>query len=329
MDGEARIYNAPIDKTRNVTSAAREDPRQVTRIAKADSCLLARLGGKKKMGNLSTNFYLDLSSSFVFVPPAACSRERRLLFGMEVMNETTSGGEKKHNGIAVLAACAALVGSAMGWQLIGAGVVVHLVVLIFGVLLGALFRHVPDGHAAAATSRGDAVADDIAPIMSGSDGGPATASADEEHLVPSSYLSNGGASSGGSSSGSSAGATSTSPPLHWVGGEATPPPPTPAGLRTAEFYAPPQLGAGIPRRTQQVRRPLARSRACSRRTPLGGAGGGSAQATAREAGGRAVDAYDGDDSVEDEGEGTDDSRLRGSAGAADWLVGAGFGDTTR
>jgi len=304
---------------------------------------------------------------------------------MEVAaDEATSAGEKRHNGIPVLAASIILVGSSIGWQLMGAGVVVHFVVLMLGVLLGVLLQkhsphHAPASHAAAAAavapggaSRGaaDDAAGNIAPASSYDSGPTASAADGEESIVPSS---GGGGGGGGSSTGA------TASPLHWVGetvegsinwlrgsnntggqratavaGEqsgwassvggrrrsrstsilsnaaagtvaadtpvtrsaATSPTPD-ALLRRSGAEGPPPLGAGIPQW-----QPNARSRVWSRTF------GAGTQATAAAAGqGLGLDAYDGDDSVEDEGDGTDESsRLRGSAGA-DWLVGAGLGDT--
>lgn len=138
---------------------------------------------------------------------------------MEVAaDETASAREKRHNGIPVLAASVILVVSAIGWKLIGAGVVVHFVVLMSGVLLGVLFQqrsphHVPAGHAAAATAPGgarrgaaDVVAGVSAPASSNDSG--LTASADgQEPLDP--------PVGGGGGGGSSTGATAS--PLNWVG----------------------------------------------------------------------------------------------------------------
>ncbi len=306
---------------------------------------------------------------------------------MEVAaDEATPAGEKRHNGVPVLAASVILLASAIGWKLIGAGVVVHFVVLMLGVLLGVLFQqrnphHVPAGHAAAAaaampggTRRGtaDAVAGGIAPETSNDSG--LTASADgQEPFVPA----GGGGGGGGGRGGASTGATAS--PLHWVGetvegsinwlrggsnaggrrsaGTATAAEQsgwapsaggrrrsrstsllsnaagagadddTPVSRSAATSPTPdalPHLGAGIPQG-----QPTARSRVWSRTFGAGAPTQAAAAASAAAGEGLGLDAYDDEDSA-NEGDGTDDgdesSRLRGSMGA-EWLVGAGLGDT--
>lgn len=300
--------------------------------------------------------------------------------------------QKRHNGVPVLAASAVLVLSALGWQLMGAGVVVHFLVLLSGIAIGALFRQgsvdrdgAADEAAAAAaaaagsrTSGSGSIASDGSPANS-NNGAATPASGQEESLTPS-FLSNTAATGGLSSTTPRATASS---PLHWVGetmegsinwlcgnngngrkasstaqdngrgsiggrrrsrstGGGSPSSPaggdeivtarsaatSPArpGVRRAECDALPALGAGIPQEKQgQAPPPPARSRLWSRTF---GAAGSGVMPTAE---GFPTDAYDGDDSVEDDEGGTDgdDSslRLRGAAGMGDWLVGAGLGDT--
>lgn len=315
--------------------------------------------------------------------------------------------QKRHNGIPVLAASVVLVGSALGWQLMGAGVVVHFLVLLSGIAIGTLFRQgsvdragAAERATAAAAAGGRASATGAASVdgtpASGNDGGLATpAGGQHESPVPS-FLSN--TETGGGFSSAAAGGATPSSPLHWVGetmegsinwlrgnkninnsigngrktsaaqsrngrrpttgnrrrststGGATPTSPTadetvmavrsaatsptPAAARRAEADALPPLDAGVPQEQQgQVPPPPARSRLWSR-TFGGGGGSGSGtvqQQQQRPTGeGFGTDAYDGDDSVEDD-DGTDGEeslQLRGaSAGVGDWLVGAGLGDT--
>ena len=322
--------------------------------------------------------------------------------------------QKRHNGIPVLAASMVLVLSALGWQLMGAGVVVHFLVLLSGIAIGALFRKsavdrrdsaadraaATAAAAAGARTTAGAIAGDGTPASS-NDGGLATLASGQESLIPS-LLSNTATTGGVSSAG---GATAASSPLNWVGetmegsinwlcgnnnnnnngrkssaeqsngrratavrgnrrrsrstgggGAASPTSPSADGTgmarsaatspargaagprRAAEADALPALGAGLVPQEQQGLAPAApaRSRLWSR-TFGGGAGGGTQQQQQQQqptAEGFA-DAYDGDDSVEDDDDGGTDGdeslRLRGVAagGVGDWLVGAGLGDTRR
>ncbi|CAM9416584.1 unnamed protein product, partial [Scytosiphon promiscuus] len=91
----------------------------------------------------------------------------------------------------------------------------------------------------------------------------------------------------------------------------------------------PPLGEGIPHGQEAQQQPSARARAWSRTFGLAGGGGQAAAAgsatTAADA--LSMDAYDGDESVDD---GEESALLRGAtrAGAGDWMVGAGLGDTS-
>lgn len=310
-------------------------------------------------------------------------------------SEQPASDQKKHNGIPVLAASVVLVFSALGWQLMGAGVVVHFLVLLSGIAIGALFRQsavrrdaaadrataATATAAAARTIAAGATASDVPPA-NGNDGGLPTPASGQESLIPS-FLSNAALTCGMSS-------TAGASPLHWVGetmegsinwlcgnnndgngrktaaaeqsngrgstegrrrsrstgggspsiaavdetaavlarSAATSPARAGGVRRAGSDAALPALGAGIPQEQQGQAPPPARSRLWSRTF---GAAGSGVQPPPE---GFGKDAYDGDDSVEeeDDGEGGTDGdeeslRLRGAAGMGDWLVGAGLGDT--
>lgn len=139
----------------------------------------------------------------------------------------------RHNGVPVVAASVVLVVSAFVWNLLGAGAAVHLLVLVLGILLGALFQKSSSlvdsgptqGAAAAAESEGRGTASDAAAAGRAIGNGgslPAAANGQQAHphtngssnssssRVPSSIN-----ASGGSSCPTRA-ATAASP-LHWVG----------------------------------------------------------------------------------------------------------------
>lgn len=141
---------------------------------------------------------------------------------------------KRHNGTPVLAVSSVLVLSALGWQLMGAGVVVHFLVLLSGIAIGALFRQsafdrrhgasdratapvAATAAAAAAAAAGDsgASAGEGTPVSSNGGGPASPPSGQQESLIPSLLLNTTTATGGGGVS-SAAGATASFP-LHWVG----------------------------------------------------------------------------------------------------------------
>lgn len=328
----------------------------------------------------------------------------------------TDKREGRHNGTPVLVVSVVLVVSAFAWQLIGAGVLVHILVLALGILVGALFHPRPtpaDGPAAARATAAETAAGRSthagAPSRSGTPANgtdsPAAAAAAAavdsriEPLPPTIYT--GGSivpSLFGGGGGASFSGPAAASPLHWVGetvegsinwlrgsnnnnsnngecgnvaagqqgssnghgatgdrrrrrrsrgsaggGGASDPdgeaggafsssgPTTPTTGAAARFGtgALPPLGEGIPhaQQQQQQQQPPTRARAWSRTLGLAG-NGGQAAATATAGDALSMDAYDGDDSV-DEGDEDEAGLLRGAvgAGAEDWMVGAGLGDT--
>lgn len=141
-------------------------------------------------------------------------------------SEQPARDQKRHNGIPVLAASIVLVVLALGWKLMGAGVVVHFVVLLIGITIGAAsFRQSAvgrDGVAEIATTAAagaagvmtidnGAGAGDGAPVSS-NDCVQDTPAGGQESLILS-FLANTATTISGASSAGGAPAS----PLHWVG----------------------------------------------------------------------------------------------------------------
>ncbi|CAM9656128.1 unnamed protein product, partial [Ectocarpus sp. 13 AM-2016] len=159
--------------------------------------------------------------------------------------DSSSRDERKkktrHNGVPVVAASVVLVGSVFVWKLLGAGAALHLLVLVLGILLGALFQKSssfvdggPTQRAAEAEGRGGTDSDAAAAAAAaaatstsaaggraiGNGGSPSAAvngqqahphtNGSSSSRVPSSVNASGGSSC-------PARAATASSPLHWVG----------------------------------------------------------------------------------------------------------------
>eukprot|EP00904_Undaria_pinnatifida_P007547 jgi/Undpi1/3922/HiC_scaffold_16.g07290.m1 len=230
---------------------------------------------------------------------------------------------------------AVLAASALAWHLMGAGIVMH-----FFVLLNYLAANIDAGgsgsvpsqlHSSRTASPIHWVGETVEGSLNWLRGGVAASSSNGAVGRRRSRSMGGPLLLGTEGTVSGAGSAATSPggSIGRGGGNASPASGRRIGFGRAAAEAAlgralPVLGAGIPQGQ------LARARAWSRTFGSGGQQGLSsppavARAGARGGGGLAIDAYDGDGSMDGDG-GRGGGGDRGMRAGGDWLVGAGMGD---